>query len=170
MKTLNFIILAIAGFMLACTPVRVVSTEIIEKDFEGYKTFNFYEVQNSTSPYLNDLKKAVVSQLETKGYALSDNPDLMINIGSTVEEKVQTRETDYRDIAYMGQRNYSWQSEEVVVNQYKEGTVVLDFVDTKTDNLVWQGVAAGTISGKESEMIKRINKGVEMLFRDFPAQ
>ncbi len=168
MKTINFFLI-LSGFMLACTPVRVISTEIIADDFENYKTFNFYEVEQPTSIYLDDLKKAIIDQLSSKGYAISDNPDLMINIGSTIEEKVQTRETDYRDISYMGQRNYSWQSEEVVVNKYKEGTVVLDFVDTQTDELVWQGIAAGTISGKKSEMISRINKGVEMLFEEFPS-
>ena len=165
------ILILIVLVAYACTPVRVVSTEQVAENFSEYKTFDFYQITNGEGPYTADLKNAIVRELEKKGYTRDQqSPDLRINIGTTVEDKVQTRETDYRDIAYMGQRNYSWQSEEVVVNEYKEGTVVIDFVDSGEDKLVWQGVAAGTISGNESEMIKRIDKAMEMLFDKFPGK
>jgi hypothetical protein len=149
----------------------VVSTDKTSSDFNNYETFDFYQINNSSdSPYMDDLKAAIVDELQQKGYRQESQPDLLINIGTNVEEKVQTRETDYRDIRYMGQRNYNWQSEEVIVNQYREGTVVLDFVDADSQELVWQGVGAGTVSGKESAMLKRIQKGVRMLLEDFPVR
>ena len=46
----------------------------------------------------------------------------------------------------MGQRNYHWESSEIVVREYEEGTVTLDFVDRAKNLMVWQGVAAGTIT------------------------
>ena len=169
MKTGRLVLLSIMLLTAGCMPVRVVSTDAKVDDFSNYRTYGFYQVEQE-GPYLDVLKSAISEQLNRKGYESAPNPDLMINIGSSVEEKVQTRETDYRDIAYMGQRNYSWQSEEVIVNQYKEGTVVLDFVDVSSNQMVWQGVAAGTISGKETEMVKRIDKAMEMLFESFPAR
>jgi len=152
-----------------CTPVRVISTEQVVPAFENCQTFNFYRIQTTEeSPYVDDLKEAIVRELEAKGYRQDESPDLFINIGTNVEDKVQTRQTDYRDIRYMGQRNYNWESEEVIVNEYREGTVVMDVVDAKRNKLVWQGVAAGTITGKASAMRKRIDKGVRMLLDDFP--
>ena len=84
----------------------------------------------------------------------------------------QTRETDYRDIRYSGERNYQWESDEVIVNEYKEGTVVLDIVETSSGNLVWQGIAASILEGelnkKNTKMAARIDAAIEKLFRRFP--
>ncbi|MEJ2005613.1 MAG: DUF4136 domain-containing protein [Cyclobacteriaceae bacterium] len=162
---IGLIIVLAAG----CSPVRILTTDKFPENFTRYETFNFYRVNvPGESPYLEDLKNAIISRFQSRGYRLDDNADILINIGTNVEEKIQTRETDYRDIRYMGQRNYSWESEEVIVNQYREGTAVIDIVDSRTDQLIWQGVAAGTVVGNEQKMQKRIEKGIDLLFKDLP--
>ena len=45
--------------------------------------------------------------MEEAGIKLSDNPQLLINFGISVQEKVQTRETNIH-MHFMGQRNYHW--------------------------------------------------------------
>jgi hypothetical protein len=82
-----------------------------------------------------------------------------------VEEKVQTRETTIRDAPmYMGQRNYSWQSQEVPVGTYEEGTVTVDLVDRKKNERVWEGVASSVIVKKDEASQKNIADGAEKLF------
>ncbi len=157
--------------MVSCSPVRVISTDQFSTNLAQYETFDFVSADLQThGPYFDDLKNAIRREFEAKGYRLSDSPELLINIGTNVEEKVQTRQTDYTDMRYMGQRNYHWESEEVVVNEYKEGTVILDVVDASTKELVWQGAAAGTITGKEEAMLSRIDKAINLLLKDYPSK
>lgn len=53
------------------------------------------------------------------------------------------------------------------VSQYTEGTLILDFVDAKTQKLVFRGVATGTVSDPETNA-KRIREAVEEIVQDFP--
>ena len=70
----------------------------------------------------------------------------------------------------MGQRNYHWESGEIVVREYDEGTVTLDFVDRAKNLMVWQGVAAGTITDNMKKRDKRINTAMAKLFKKFPVK
>ena len=84
----------------------------------------------------------------------------------TGEEKIQTRETDFStDAVYMRTRNYSWQSEEVEVGRYDEGTLTIDFVDTKDNTLKCIGVARGVKVKKDKNAPKNIANGLEKLFK-----
>ncbi|NJN42232.1 MAG: DUF4136 domain-containing protein [Flammeovirgaceae bacterium] len=120
---------------------------------------------------LDVLKKSITNEMELRGYQEAENdPELLINIGIIVKEEIQTRQTDYRTDAYKysGQRNYYWESKEVEVNRYKEGTVRLEFVDAKQNARVWFGAATGTVTDKQEEAEKRINQAMRKLFTYFP--
>ena len=56
------------------------------------------------------------------------------------------------------------------VYEYKEGTIVLDFVDFKSKELIWRGLYSGEIdrSGIISE--KKINKAVKEILKQFPPE
>jgi hypothetical protein len=111
------------------------------------------------------LKTAIDQQMQDRGFTKTQNPDLWLNIGIVIENKVQTRQTNIRDAPlYIGQRNYSWRSKEVEVNRYKLGTVTLDLVDQQKNEQIWEGVVQGTISNKSEKMKKRVNKGIDKLF------
>jgi hypothetical protein len=111
------------------------------------------------------LKTAIDQQMQERGFTKTQNPDLWLNIGIVIEDKVQTRQTNIRDAPlYIGQRNYSWRSKEVEVNRYKLGTVTLDLVDQQKNEQIWEGVMQGTISIKSEKMRKRVNKGIDKLF------
>lgn len=161
----------------SCSPVRVVSTEAKEDvDFASYSTFNFMDISMKNDsldlasiPEVDRLKEAITSQMEALGYTQSQNPDLWVNIGLMVEEKVQTRETNIRDAPiYIGQRRYHWESEEVVVDEYEQGTVSIDIIDAQANERIWEGVAAGTITDNEARMENRINEAMEILFNRYP--
>jgi hypothetical protein len=115
------------------------------------------------------LKEAIVRELFEKGFRQTDNPNLWVNIGIVTEDKVQTRNTSIREAPiYIGQRRYSWKSEEVVVAKYKLGTVSIHFVDAVKNEPVWEGVVQGTLSNNPTKLRHRIDKGVEMLFEKLP--
>jgi len=166
--------------LTGCSSAKLLKTEKAEgTDFSSYKTFDFYKVEASgdtDSQKFNEsiekLENAIAIKLQKFGYLLSKtNPDLLINIGVVIRNEVQTRQTDIRTDAprYIGQRRYSWKSQEVEVGRYQEGTVTVDLVDRKQNKLIWQAAVKDIIPKKDSKLERTINKGVEKLFSDYPA-
>lgn len=51
------------------------------------------------------------------------------------------------------------------MNQYAEGTLMVDFIDTRTNQVVWRGRATGALQLKDVE--KKINKSTEKLVKQF---
>jgi hypothetical protein len=159
--------------LLACSGVNVLETEA-DEDFQlsRYTTFDFFQLEASGdtaenfSRNVSLLRQSITRELESKGLErTSVSPDLLVNIGIVVEEKVQTRETTIREAPiYIGQRRYHWQSEEVEVGRYREGTVTVDLVDRAENKMVWEGVVEGVIPQKQEKLQERINEGVEALF------
>lgn len=168
------IIVALTIFF-ACSPVRILNVHKTDGfSLSNYKTFDFFKVDASgeLSPMYTDrielIKTEIARHLSQRGLQQSDtSPDLLLNIGIVVEEKEQTRETTIRDAPiYIGQRNYHWESEEIVVNRYKQGTVNVHFVDRKTNRLVCEGIASAVIVEKDAAVRKNIAEGVEELFNE----
>lgn len=145
-------------------------------NFSAYKTYNFMDVkartEGTTPTYITgvpEIKQAVTQELERRGYRQSNTPDLWVNIGVVTQNKVQTRETNIRDAPrYIGQRNYHWQSEQVVVNRYSEGTASIELVDAARNERVWEGTLTSIISPNSDKRAKRIDKATAELFAQYP--
>ena len=163
----------------ACSPVRILEAEADAGFHLGnYKTFDFYEVEASgveLEPYsqqLEQVKTEITRQLEQRGLSRSaSQPDLKVNLGVVVAEKVQTRETNILTDPpyYVGQRRYTWKSREVEVGRYKQGTLSLHLVDNSRNELVWQGAAEGVVPEDNNEKLqKRISEGVARLVAKIP--
>lgn len=173
----NFIIISMAFFLLSCGGAKVLHSELSPgTDLSQYKTFNFYEVDAAGDTMsakfkerLTLIQDAITQQLEAKGFKREsdiDQPNLLVNIGIVVDEKVQTRMTNYQHDApkYIGQRNYHWKSEEVVVGRYRMGTVTVDLVDPKKNERIWEGVVEDVIPTKEARIQEAIREGIGKLF------
>jgi hypothetical protein len=172
--------LLLAAFLCACSGVKVLNAEVADNtDLKQYKTFDFYNVKASgdtLSNMFNEriamLKEAIGTELTQRGYVqTSANPDLLVNIGVQVSEKVQTRTTDWATDGaprYIGQRNYSWKSEELEVGRYREGTVTVHLVDAFKKKMVWKGAIQGVVSDKNSNAQKNMQQGMKALFERFP--
>lgn len=164
-------------------PVLVFSQTIVsydkakDLDFAKYKTFQIYSLDVKSIPEfepkksgLNLMLVEIIEHMESRGFVkVLENPDLIINVGVSIVSKEQTRQTDVRDApVYMGQRNYKWEAQEVVIGTYTEGTVTLDLVDAQSDKMIWQVVGASVLSEKREKNRKRVTKGVNKMFKKFP--
>ncbi|MEM9324368.1 MAG: DUF4136 domain-containing protein [Bacteroidota bacterium] len=158
----------------------LVSYDHIEDvDMSQFKTYHIDSVDIESIPDfqprkegLRRLLQAISNEMDARGYQKqSNNPDLLLNVGVTISEEVQTRETDIRDAPrYIGTRNYHWQSEEIVVREYEAGTVTLDMVDVKGNQMIWQSIAKGTLTPNPKKANKRIDKAAQRLFQKFPVK
>ena len=147
------------------------------KNLADYKTYNYMKFKYShydSIPYNEKNYAFFIEEMDrnmkAKGLELSDDPNLIINVGVVVRQEEQTRETDIRtDMNYAGNRRYHWEVEDQVVGTYDVGDMTLDFVDVKDNTLVWQAFAESMLSKNEQKMQKRIAKSLEKVFAEFPA-
>jgi hypothetical protein len=178
----NLIVITLALLVIAsCAPVKVATVSELSQKAVGktYKTYTIGGLELKSVPGENFSKNlqhvvgAIDKQMQDRGFVRGPvNPDLLINLGISVTDEVQTRETTIRDAPYHMKygdgRSYGWQSEEIIVNEYKDGHVVLDFVDTKQNEMIWQGGVTGTLTNKQKKMDKRIDTVFGLLFKKFP--
>ncbi|WP_165822251.1 DUF4136 domain-containing protein [Hymenobacter edaphi] len=173
------LLLVALALLTACSATEVKSTEQAPGvDFTAYRTYNFLpgEARNEAAfrtagVGVDDVQQAVAREMERRGYRRAEQPELWINIGVVNEEKVQTRQTDFRTDGapyYIGQRNYHWQSGEVPVGTYQVGTVTVDVVDARRNDLVWQGVTASPLSKDAAKSARRVDEAVTELFGRYP--
>lgn len=168
------VVLCFAIFISACSPSYKLLKVKKEEAFKlaDYATYGFYDIEASGDTVSKNfernvglIKDAIAQNLQARGLDEARDPSLKINIALNVQEQLQTRQTDFRTDGlprYMGQRRYSWKSEEVVTGKYREGTIVIDLVDAANNRMVWQGGASGIIP----EKAKNFSEEVKQLIAD----
>ncbi|MBT8292171.1 MAG: DUF4136 domain-containing protein, partial [Eudoraea sp.] len=157
-----FLLLAIPFFGLS--QILVSYNKASKVDFKKYITYQVYGLNVTTIPEFEPKKESINFLIEEIGKQMAarryqkvkENPDLILNIGIVITAEQKTRQTDIRDAPrYMGQRNYHWESEEIVVQNYNEGTVILDVVESENNKLIWQAVSKGMITGSMDTNLSR---------------
>lgn len=174
MRTLPFFFLFL---LLSCSSVSIQGVKSTDTfSLASYKTFSFYAVEQTGaaiganySRNLTLLKESIARELSSRGLSQSaDAPELLVNIGIVVTEEIQTRETNFSNpgdrTAYMGQRNYSWQAQEIEVGRYREGTVTVHLVDPASNALVWEGSAESVVPEKQKNVEVLIDEAMKKLF------
>lgn len=164
----------------ACSPSYKLLKVKKEDSFKltDFPTYGFYDIEakgdtvsQNFEKNVGIIKEAIAKNLQARGLDEARDPSLKINIALNVQEQLQTRQTDFRTDGlprYMGQRRYSWKSEEVVTGKYREGTIVIDLVDAANNRMVWQGGASGIIPEKTKNFTEDINQVISEVVAKIP--
>jgi hypothetical protein len=179
MKKFSAIFLFLAIPFLGMSQLLVSYNKASKVDFKKYITYQIYGLNITTIPEfeprkesLNYLITEITSHMNARGYKMvKANPDLILNIGVVISAEQKTRKTDIRDAPiYIGERNYHWESEEIVVQNYNAGTVILDVVESENNKLIWQAVSKGMVSATIDKSRIRITKAVKKMFSKYPVK
>jgi Domain of unknown function (DUF4136) len=176
MKLNNQIYLLVSAlFAAGCSEqLRVKSDYDKDVDLKLYKTYAWLpvkEIESKVDPlFYNELydkriKSAVDIQLKSKSiHYTTDSPNLRIHYHILVNNKSIILPTRY---GY----NYSpyWIRNQTDVYYYQEGTLIIDFMDAKNNNLVWRGWATATVGNNEMDLTEeKINEAVHKILKKFP--
>jgi hypothetical protein len=116
---------------------------------------------------VKNIKTAVSTQLQARGYKMTPgNSDFMIAMHIGQQHKIDVTQWGY---AY-GPRGRLLGPGGIDVYQYDEGTLLLDFIDVGSKELIWRGVATGEIDRYASpeKRNKRISEAVGKILEQFP--
>lgn len=176
MKKTRILLILAMGLVGACSPTRVVVEKNKYEDFKlsQYSSFDFSQIEtpnDSLVPYqqiVELLKENIIKAMEARGLKQDTiDPDLRINLGVVVADKVQTRETNVTSdpFTYSGQRNYYWEVREIPVNTYREGSVTIHFVNNPGNVLVWVGSISEVVPKKQEDKIAAIQDAIEQIYK-----
>jgi len=164
-KALGLTAVGLAALLAGCASTPDIYTnQDPTANFGDYTTFGFQaklgtdgdQYASLASQYL---KTATVREMTARGYKESANPDITVNFSVVTEEKIRTTQTPTAG-GYYGYRGYGawggYGGYETRVTQYTEGTVNLDIIDVRKQQLVWEGVVVGKVTDEVRENLQAV--------------
>ena len=165
------------ALVAACASKPTIRTNVDPAaDFSKFQTYGFFdEVTGRASAYdsfaTRYIKTAIDNEMQKRGFQKSGNPQLLVNTHVQTKDKVKVTESPS---GYYGYRYgmYGWGAGvSTSVDNYTEGTLNIDVVDSATSRLLWEGVAVGRIDEKSRDDPQpAIDEVVRQVFEKFPKQ
>ena len=165
-----FAILLVTLVMTACSSSPEIRTdEDPAADFSRYTTWNFFDQLGieggyNSPVYGEHFRAAITREMNGRGYRMSDNPDLYINVTFRTDDKVRMRAhtTPYMSGAYYQRPGGPYYGSALGVGvgvssratKTTEASVFIDMVDNSTDRMVWQGVAVHEANDKVAQQLR----------------
>ncbi|WP_046746248.1 DUF4136 domain-containing protein [Kordia zhangzhouensis] len=175
MKTVKLLFPVVALLLVtSCVSVRVVSDYDKEADFNSYKTFAFYKT-GIDQVEISDLDKkrilrSIEKELTDRGFVKSENPDLLVNIMTKANKRVDINNNAYFGWGW-GFQPWFWGGAPMsTVRTRTEGVLYIDLIDTKQKELVWQGRGTGNLNNNRSieKKEERIREFVAEIMKEYP--
>jgi hypothetical protein len=144
-----------------------------------YKTFGFFDqLATDKSKYstmlTTRLKDSTRRELQRRGYQESEQPQLLVNFNTNVENRTDVQSTPSASAGFYGYRAgmygaWGGYPQDVHTTHYQEGTLAIDLVDAVKKQLVWQGVAQARITKSMRENpSEAIDSVVTDIFEKYP--
>ena len=182
-KLINLLAPALALVIVllsGCSPfTKVYSEEEPGVNLGKYHTYDWLRINTAREGYagpewLNSaaqekIRNAVEAQMSRYGYKPCDEkPDLMLHYHLVVRNEVLYLRDWTCGGVFEGPGQYD-RCNRVTPVHYREGTLILDFIDTKTGVQVWRGAASGVLENvSPEEADARIKAAVEAIFSKYP--
>lgn len=173
MKKLLFLALAASTLSLSSCSSFNVKTDYSETAaFAQYKTYAL----RTDDLKLNDLDKDRVTseiskQLSQKGLSVSTSPDLIINLKASHKKIEDVNSTNPYGVWGWGSP-WGWGVgvQRTWVSNYNVGGLTVDFIDAKTQKLVWQGIGSGIQVDSPKSKQKQIPQLISEILSHYPPQ
>jgi len=110
------------------------------------------------------------------------NPTQKTQLGKAIEEQTKTlskvSNNNYFVVVepkqdfdtytnYYGQRRWRYQITEVEIREYTQGTLIIDFIDAKTKEVVWHGSTTGVVTTNSIKLEQKIKDAVKAIFDQY---
>jgi hypothetical protein len=191
LKTYSMTLLLLSILMVSCGP-KVSTDKKTAKSLDSFSSYAFLPNQDTikTTQYDNRYVNEIVideinENMQDQDYRLDRNqPDLLVYYHLMMDEEVAvnaspvyTNYSYYRPGYYVGPyyRNYAYNNYFTIpriagtsIQQipYKEGTIVIDIIDRRTNEILWRGRANDVVTPNNLE--EELRQYVNAIFEEFP--
>jgi len=170
-------ILLLAGALVLAKPQADWDKAV---DFSRFKTYAWQEGTPAPSTVVQDrLVHAISRELAACGLRRAEpgEADLHVYAHISLSNKLQVTSTSFAYGGYGGWGGwggwgggYGYGATQVNVSEIPTGSLMLDLVATDRNELVWRGMASGTVKHKPAKSEKQINSKVYDLFKRYPTK
>ncbi len=186
-KTISFLGAMLLFVCLSNNVVAQVKSDYDKNaNFSEYKTYTFGGWVKDSDKILTDFDKkritdALSNEFSSRGMSyVESGGDAVITLFIVVNQKTST--TAYTNfnggMGYYGRRGWGMGyggmglSATTTYNQndYLEGTFVVDMYDSKSKELIWQGIITSVVKENPEKREKSIPKKVKKLMKKFPVK
>src|SRR5690554_3489318 len=173
MKALKFLPLLLLFVFTSCSTVRVATDYDKEANFNQYRSFAFFK-PGIDKAKISDLDKkrilrAIDANLSAKGMSKSETPDLLVSIFTKERERVDVYNNNFGYGWGWSPWYYGTYYGGSSVSRTTEGTLFIDLIDAKTNNLVWQGMGNADLVTQDMERKEeRIREIVMKILAEYP--
>ncbi|MCP4457389.1 MAG: DUF4136 domain-containing protein [Cytophagales bacterium] len=153
----KLLLLSIVVLSANCVGIKVNSVYDTSIDFETYETFSWMQGQTQyqgpkygfSAERLETIQRTIKEELESKGFSnVESNPNLLVGFHIALEEKQTKLVNDSEMLNPYNEQIKYWDGHEDYYNQkvynFLKGTLIIDIIDAKGGNVIWQGTAQRT--------------------------
>ena len=179
MKIRKVYSLSLIVLVVSCSAIYGVSYDYDKNvDFSRLKSYHWFPMtvnnlseksETIDSISLKRIRNAVHNHLDPKGLRASErNPDFLIAVYLRTKERLSVR--NYGGPYVYPYYDYGPYWGTPTIRQYEEGTLLLDFVDTESKQLIWRGSAKSDLESVTTpqEREELINEAVQRILENFP--
>ena len=167
MKT-KFALLAI----VFCLCISVAMAQQVSVNYNHQASFSQYHTYAWGSNNTNQIRNSILAQvgqqdinaaMQGKGLQMvqeNQNPDLVLTASGGEREQ-----TSY---SAWGMRGIGGGMGGISPEQNVEATMIVSLYDTKTQSLIWRGIAQNTLNTNGNKNQEMVEKAVEKMFKQWP--
>ena len=163
----------------ACAPLRVSSHVDTRADFSRFKTFDWGPADalpagdprlDANGFFKDHMQGAVEREMVLKGYEHAregSTPDVRIHFHAVIRERLNVSALDVR------QGYCSGADCNAGVSEFEEGTLIVDVMDARTNQLIWRGWAQDSVGNtleNQDKLANRIDRSVKGLMGTLPGR
>ncbi len=182
-----FLIFAGLIIVASCSTLKVTNHWDRDVDFKSFKTFSFYPWDKHNDEIVNEWDKKTIlesikEEMTRRGYKyVEEGGDLVVSVFVIIENKTSYQAYTNHYGYYGGgwgyyspgwAYGYGWgpgySSTTIHKVDYKEGTLIIDIFDSKTKNLIWQGIGVGEVKKNSDNRDARLSRAISHIFRRYP--
>ena len=174
------LIIALSIIAASCASTLKVTNDYDKSaNFSNYKSFSIYSVKTTGSvSQLNAdrIVNAIKAEMIAKGFNYVESKgDLTINAITILKDKQSVSASTnyygygglYRPYGYYGGMGMA-SNTSVTTYNYKDGSLTIEMVDTKSTKMVWQGIGNKEIDRASKDPDTDIRNGVNKIMATFP--
>ncbi|MFT7442801.1 MAG: hypothetical protein ACI9Q3_001178 [Maribacter sp.] len=160
MKNLKYLFLFL---LMGCSSSKVITDFDNTINFSDFKTFSFYEDvgQGLNELDVNRVTSAIKLEMKQRTFQEVENPDFFINVTSKISENPNKNLIGIG----LGNGGFGLSGGIPIGGKKLNEEFVIEFVNAKTDQVIWEGILNSTIKEKRTpeqkefhfnEIIKKI--------------
>jgi hypothetical protein len=175
-RLVRFAVWTVSALALTgCASTNVSSYLERENDFARYRTYNWAPAEAletgdprlDNNPFFHErIQGDVEKQLATRGFekTASGAPDVLVHYHASVGQRIDVNSIDRES-------GNCYDAHDCRPYVYEAGTLLIDFVDGRTNKLVWRGWAQDSVDGvidNQDRLAKQINQAVTRMMERLP--